>query len=102
MATAASYLVSTAALYVFAQRLSFIPYELGKVLAALAVILATLALASRLDVGNPWLSITLKVGLVLLYGLALVLVGVLPLAELRVFANVVLRRLRSLGRKTLV
>ena len=82
-ATALGYIAAPVALYVAAQRVYPVPFELRKVLAALAVQAALLLAGLWLATGNFWLDAALKLLLLLVYLIALMMLRVLEPHEIR-------------------
>lgn len=95
IATALSYLIAFVAMYVIAQRVAHIPYEVGKILATVLACVAVVALATPLNANLWWGAELLKVGLLLLFGLGLLAARVVTVAELRTLVNSVRWRVRT-------
>jgi O-antigen/teichoic acid export membrane protein len=93
LATAAGYLAATAVLYVIAQRLAHIPYELARVLVTLAVCMVLLAVAPWIQTGALWSDLVLKLVLCAGYGLALAAARVVLPADVRRLTAAVRARL---------
>lgn len=90
-ATAAGYVAVPVALYLAAQRIHPLPFELRKVLAALASQAVLLFAGLLVDTGSFWLDIALKLLLLAAYPAALLALGVIEARE----ARAVLDLLRS-------
>ena len=95
IATALSYFIALVAMYVMAQRLAFIPYEVGKVVATVLACVAVVIVAIPLNASMEWGTELLKVALLLLFGLGLLAARVVTVAELCALGDDVLRRVRS-------
>src|SRR6185436_1656259 len=59
-ATALGYAAAPAALYIAAQRIYRLPFELPKLLMALGLQAALLLIGTQIQTGDPWLDIALK------------------------------------------
>ena len=93
-ATALSYLVAFVALYVLAQRLSHVPYEIGKVLVTQVAAVGLVALGPVVSSGRLWPDVPLKLALLVAYTAVLLVARVVTRDELRLLAGELARRLR--------
>jgi O-antigen/teichoic acid export membrane protein len=82
-ATALGYAVVPVALYVAAQRVYSVPFEVWKVLLALGVQAALMLSGTLFEIGNLWLSVAVKLALLGLYAVALLALHVVEPSEWR-------------------
>lgn len=93
-ATAIGYLLVPVTLYIGAQRVYPLPFELAKILVALAAQASILFIGTSIHTGYFWLDAGLKLVLLPVYALLLILLRVIEPHELRLLANLIAQRLR--------
>jgi len=99
LATAAGFLTALAVLYAMAQRLSHIPYDVGKVLAALAFAAAVALLAPHVETGAVWSDLLTKAGMLLALAVGLLAARVVTTDELAAAMAAVRRGLPARARR---